>query len=133
MEKAGITIVYYDEALIAGLRDTTPIPAARTEGIQSTDIRSLIYTSGTTGLPKGVIMLSGRSLNTGRGMAKYLKLKRGDKFYTCLPLYHGAAQGLCTTPVIHAGAAMTLGKKFSHKTFWYDMTSPTPSSSSIVY
>ncbi|KAI5358539.1 Putative AMP-dependent synthetase/ligase, AMP-binding, AMP-binding enzyme domain, ANL [Septoria linicola] len=121
LEKAGVKIVYYDEALIAGLRDTTLIPAARTMGMQSADTRYLIYTSGTTGLPKGVMMLNGRSINTGRGMAKYLQLKQGDRFYTCLPLYHGAAQGLCTTPVIHAGAAMTLGKKFSHKTFWNEV------------
>ena len=38
--------------------------------------------------------------------------------YTCMPLYHGAAHGLCTTPVIHAGATIVLGRKFSHKTFW---------------
>lgn len=38
--------------------------------------------------------------------------------FTCLPLYHGAAQGLCITPVIHAGAAVSLCRKFSHKTFW---------------
>lgn len=67
-------------------------------------------------------MLTGRNINTARGMAKYLGLKPGDKFYTCLPLYHGAAQGLCTTPVIHSGAAMRLGKKFSHATFWPEVS-----------
>jgi len=35
-----------------------------------------------------------------------------------MPLYHGAAHGLCTTPCIHAGATIVLGRKFSHKTFW---------------
>jgi acyl-CoA synthetase (AMP-forming)/AMP-acid ligase II len=73
---------------------------------------------GTTGLPKGVMIMAGRHLNTARGMAEYLRLTPDDKFYTCLPLYHGAAQGLCTTPVIFAGASMRLGRKFSHKTFW---------------
>jgi len=30
--------------------------------------------------------------------------------------------GLCTTPVIYAGAAMTLGRKFSHRTFWPEVS-----------
>lgn len=63
-------------------------------------------------------MLVGRALNTARGVSEYLKLKPSDKFYTCLPLYHGAAQGLCTTPTIFAGSSMRLGRRFSHKTFW---------------
>lgn len=62
--------------------------------------------------------MTGRWLNTARGMAEYLRLTPKDKFYTCLPLYHGAGQGLCTLPVIYAGASMRLGRKFSHKTFW---------------
>lgn len=95
---------------------------AVTAGKVSADVKSLIYTSGTTGLPKGVIMLAGRVKNTARSMANYLKLKPTDKFYTCLPLYHGAAQGLCTGPVIHAGASMALGRKFSHKTFWPEVS-----------
>lgn len=67
-------------------------------------------------------MSTGRSLITGRNMAKYLKLKPGDKFYTCLPLYHAAAQGLCCNPVVAAGASMRLGRKFSHKTFWPEVS-----------
>ncbi|EME39548.1 hypothetical protein DOTSEDRAFT_75272 [Dothistroma septosporum NZE10] len=126
LEQAGITIIYYDEALFASLRDATPLPKARAANIQSTDIRSLIYTSGTTGLPKGVMQVSGRAINHGRTMAKLLKLTRSDKFYTCLPLYHGAAQGLATAPVIFAGASMTLGKKFSHKTFWPEVHQSQP-------
>ena len=64
------------------------------------------------------MILVGRHLNTAKSVAEYLKLTPSDKFYTCLPLYHGAAQGLCTTPVIFSGASMRLGRKFSHKTFW---------------
>lgn len=78
----------------------------------------MLIIAGTTGLPKGVMMLVGRSLNTARGISEYLRLTPKDKMYTCLPLYHGAAQGLCTTPILFAGASMTLGRKFSHKTFW---------------
>lgn len=38
--------------------------------------------------------------------------------YTCLPLYHGAAHGLCFTPSIYAGTTVVLSRKFSHKTLW---------------
>ncbi|KAF2485794.1 hypothetical protein BDY17DRAFT_333062 [Neohortaea acidophila] len=119
---AGVTTFWYDAAFIDSLTDTTPIPPERGARTQATDVRKvsfvLIYTSGTTGLPKGVMQMVGRTLNTARNIAEYLKLTPDDKFYTCLPLYHGAGQGLCTTPVIYVGASMRLGRRFSHKTFW---------------
>lgn len=110
--------MYYDENSIASLRDLSPLPRERTIGTKFTDVRSLIYTSGTTGNPKGVMLLTGRVCNTPRTMSTYLKLKSTDKFYTCLPLYHASAQGLCMGPCIFVGASVRLGRKFSHKTFW---------------
>jgi long-subunit acyl-CoA synthetase (AMP-forming) len=49
LEEKGIRIVYYDEAFLKTLHDTTPIPNERTAGMKPDDIRALIYTSGTTG------------------------------------------------------------------------------------
>jgi acyl-CoA synthetase (AMP-forming)/AMP-acid ligase II len=63
-------------------------------------------------------MSTGRELLTGHSVVNYLNLKPTDRMYTCMPLYHGAAHGLCTTPCVHAGATIVLGRKFSHKTFW---------------
>jgi len=54
-------------------------------------------------------MTTGRELYIGYLVAKYLKLKPEDRFYTCMPLYHAAAHALCVTPVIHAGASVALG------------------------
>jgi acyl-CoA synthetase (AMP-forming)/AMP-acid ligase II len=85
------------------------------------DVASLLYTSGSTGLPKAVIMLQGRELAVGFSVARYLRLKPGDRMYTCMPLYHGAAHGLCVTPCINAGATVVLGRKFSHKNFWREV------------
>jgi acyl-CoA synthetase (AMP-forming)/AMP-acid ligase II len=42
--------------------------------------------------------------------------------YTCLPLYPGAGHGLCFVPSIGAGSAICLSRKFSHKTFWPEVT-----------
>ncbi|EXJ69525.1 uncharacterized protein A1O5_07561 [Cladophialophora psammophila CBS 110553] len=115
---SGIQIVYYDEPFFSSLADTTLIPKSLHQGILPTELGGLIYTSGTTGMPKGVIMLRGRELNTARNIALYLKLKPHNRMYTCLPLYHGAAHGLCLTPSIFAGSTVVLGRKFSHRTFW---------------
>ena len=118
LEDLGVKIQYYDPAFIASLANTTPIPESRRENISIESVRGLIYTSGTTGLPKAVAMSTGREILTGHSAARYLELKPTDRMYTCMPLYHGAAHGLCTTPCIHAGASIALGRKFSHKTFW---------------
>ena len=118
LRQAGVVTHYYDQTSVESLSDETPLPEDRRKGIKAQDVKNLIYTSGTTGLPKGVMIMVGRHLNTARAVSTYLKLKPTDKMYTCLPLYHGAGQGLCTTPTIFAGAAMALGRKFSHKTFW---------------
>ncbi|KAF1840754.1 long-chain fatty acid transporter-like protein [Cucurbitaria berberidis CBS 394.84] len=118
LEGLGTKIQYYDPVFIASLSDTTPIPESRRENISVESVRGLIYTSGTTGLPKAVVMGTGRELVTGYTVAKYLGLKPEDRMYTCMPLYHGAAHGLCAVPTIYAGSTIVLGRKFSHKTFW---------------
>ncbi|KAK5944143.1 hypothetical protein PMZ80_003424 [Knufia obscura] len=131
LDSANCKIIYFDQALFESFRTestygTIP-PADRRIDILPTDTAGLIYTSGTTGLPKGTIMLRGREINVGRGTALYLglsqrsKIRRDhglDRMYTCLPLYHGAAHGLCVTPSIHAGTTVVLSRKFSHRTLW---------------
>ena len=127
LESIGSKVIYYNQSLLGTLTTPTTIPKDRTSGHLPTDTAGLIYTSGTTGLPKGTVMLRGRELNIGRGTSMYLGLsqksktrkdKGPDRMYTCLPLYHGAAHGLCFTPTIHAGTTIVLSRKFSHRTFW---------------
>ncbi|KAF2706502.1 long-chain fatty acid transporter-like protein [Pleomassaria siparia CBS 279.74] len=117
-EDMGVKIQYYGPSFFASLKDDAPIPESRRDSISVESVRSIIYSSGTTGLPKGVIMSTGRELLVGFTAARYLGLKPEDRIYTCMPMYHGAAHGLCTTPAIHAGCTIVLGRKFSHKTFW---------------
>ncbi|KAK3718372.1 hypothetical protein LTR37_005185 [Vermiconidia calcicola] len=88
LAKAGAQAVWFDEAFVDSLSDSTPLPKSRRDGTSAQEVRNLIYTSGTTGLPKGVMILVGRHLNTAKSVAEYLKLTPSDKFYTCLPLYH---------------------------------------------
>ncbi|KAL4888157.1 hypothetical protein BDV59DRAFT_196700 [Aspergillus ambiguus] len=95
--------------------------AIRRRSIAPNSIKILLYTSGTTGFPKAITKTAAFELYTGRGIARYLGLKPTNRFYTCLPLFHGAAHALCVTPVIHAGCTVILGRKFSHSTFWSEV------------
>ena len=115
--------IYYSRSTMEALSNTTPTPEHRRKGLDPSSVRSLIYTSGTTGLPKATIMWTAREMNTGHSIAEYLQLKPGkSRMYTCMPLYHGAAHGLCVTPSIHAGSTVILSRKFSHKTFWPEVS-----------
>ncbi|PVI03827.1 acetyl-CoA synthetase-like protein [Periconia macrospinosa] len=118
LDEIGCQITYYTPSLFSTLNKTTPIPPSFREKVTQESPRNLIYTSGTTGLPKGVMLGTARELMTGRVVSNYLKLTPNDRMYTCMPLYHGAAHALCTTPIIHAGGTIVLGRKFSHRTFW---------------
>ena len=102
-------VVYFDQHLLSTLTNDAPTPNSRRSGIMPTDVKNLLYTSGTTGLPKAAIMPAGRELVIGRSTAHYLQLKPSDRFYTCMPLYHGTAHILCLNPSIHAGCTVVLG------------------------
>ncbi|MBE7181589.1 MAG: AMP-binding protein, partial [Terriglobus roseus] len=114
----GIETLYFDEDFFKTLTDTTPLPESRRKNIDPQALSCLIYTSGTTGMPKGTILNRGKEINLTRATAEYLGLKPGSRMYTCLPLYHGAAHGLCFVPMIGGGGTVILSRKFSHKTFW---------------
>ncbi|KAI1351124.1 fatty-acyl-CoA synthase [Xylaria sp. FL0043] len=118
MKDAGIETIYYCPTFLEALKDTEPLPKERRVGIDPAGIANLLYTSGTTGLPKGVILPRSRPLLLGRGIGGYLRLKPGDRMYTCLPLYHASGIGLCTIPCFYSGATVVLGRKFSHSKFW---------------
>lgn len=117
LSAANIKTVYYDEHFISSLSDTSIIPKSRNSRLDPTALSCLIYTSGTTGMPKGTILTRARELLLTRS-SEYLGLKPGIKMYTCLPLYHGAAHGLCVVPSIGGCSTVYLSKKFSHKTLW---------------
>ncbi|KAI2462919.1 fatty acid transporter [Annulohypoxylon bovei var. microspora] len=117
LTSSGTQTLYYDPASMSALTDTEPLPEERRAGAKPTDIASLIYTSGTTGKPKGTIVSRARVMLLRQSNDK-IGLRRDDKMYTCLPLYHASAQGVCCLPILATGATMVLGRKFSHQTFW---------------
>jgi acyl-CoA synthetase (AMP-forming)/AMP-acid ligase II len=103
-------IIYYSPGLFASLQfPKTAPPSDRRTGIAPDSVKTLLYTSGTTGLPKAVIFAAASELYTGRSIATHLGLRPETRFYTCLPLFHGAAHGLGVGPVLHAGCTLILG------------------------
>jgi acyl-CoA synthetase (AMP-forming)/AMP-acid ligase II len=108
--------------------------AVRTDD-KSRNMGILIYTSGTTGLPKGAI-LSWAKIHVGTGfIPPWMGFTKKDVLYTvswclrafsisntiqCMPMYHTSASLLGFCNALNNGAAFSLGKKFSTKTFWQD-------------
>ncbi|KAK0721104.1 hypothetical protein B0H67DRAFT_578144 [Lasiosphaeris hirsuta] len=80
----------------------------------------LIYTSGTTGLPKPAVVSWGKIYMAAMMAVKGMSLKGNDIFYVfkCMPLYHSSASCIGVASVLFAGAAVSLGRRFSTKTFW---------------
>lgn len=121
LKDKGVQTLYYDPSFFETLKDTEALPKERRTGLKQTDTAFILYTSGTTGLPKGVVLRRARPPLLGQGVTGYLGLKPGDCMYTCLPLYHASALGLCMIPCLHVGATIGLGRKFSHSSFWPDI------------
>ena len=81
-----------------------------------------IYTSGTTGLPKAAKMRHARMHGIamafgGMGWA----IRRDDRIYNPLPLYHTSGLIVCTSAVIAFGATLVLARRFSARRFWEDV------------
>jgi crotonobetaine/carnitine-CoA ligase len=85
------------------------------------DLISLIYTSGTTGRPKGVMQSHHNYVMTGQAYAHWMHMRRGDRIYACLPLFHINSQAYSTMGAIGAEGAMVLAPRFSASRFWPDV------------
>jgi fatty-acyl-CoA synthase len=80
-----------------------------------------IYTSGTTGMPKPANVNHHRIMLGCYGFAGVMNVKRSDRMYVCLPMYHSAG-GLCAIgPLLVAGGSVAIRDKFSVREFWSDI------------
>ncbi|ORY18851.1 hypothetical protein BCR34DRAFT_296457 [Clohesyomyces aquaticus] len=121
----GMTIRILDRSLkgeICRLEPKRPEDELR-NGIQGKFPMCLFYTSGTTGHPKACPFEIQRAGTLAGGRVRSLDLEpgpNGDRWYVCMPLYHGTG---CTTAVtcMLSGVALCIGKKFSTSRFWSDV------------
>jgi len=89
--------------------------------LKADDLISFISTSGTTGRPKAVMQTHGNYVLTGEGYMNWVDLKRGERIYCCLPLFHINSQAYTVMGAIAARASVVLVERFSASRFWSDM------------
>ncbi|CAG8302074.1 unnamed protein product [Penicillium salamii] len=83
----------------------------------------LLYTSGTTGLPKGCAFTMSRLYTTlyiRRSMMGDTPGPDGDRWYSCMPLYHGTA-AISMIACLVMGVSIAIAPKFSVSKFWDDI------------
>lgn len=80
-------------------------------------------TSGTTGLPKAASYTTTRMHFMGVRGANVCDQRPGpggDKWYVCMPMYHGTG-GVAAMTCMMAGLSLAIGKGFSVRNFWRDV------------
>ncbi|KAL8919452.1 MAG: hypothetical protein Q9172_004968 [Xanthocarpia lactea] len=99
---------------VTGIRE----PDLARSGAQTHHMAALIYTSGTTGMPKAAIVSWGKAYMGGIFVSRFLELTHGDRYYSCMPLYHSTAGLLGFGTCLLSGTTFVLGHRFSNRTFW---------------
>jgi len=93
-----------------------------TAQISCSDTAYYVFTSGTTGLPKAAIVSHKRAMPMGQASADIIqRLKRKDRLYNCLPLYHATGLNMGWQSTVHVGASMVIRRKLSVSAFWDDI------------
>jgi len=97
-----------------------PVSAAVSESIGFTDKLMYIYTSGTTGMPKAAVIKHSRYILAAGGLMIMAGVKRTDRVYCPLPLYHSVGGMVSLSGCMNGGISMVMKDKFSASTYWKD-------------
>jgi fatty-acyl-CoA synthase len=81
----------------------------------------VIYTSGVSGQPKGVLCSQYKILGAGLITWFRIGLRRSDRGYVCMPLFHSNSWYLGIMPILVAGGSFVLRRKFSASAFEEDL------------
>ncbi|ORY87667.1 hypothetical protein BCR37DRAFT_4655 [Protomyces lactucae-debilis] len=106
---------------IATLPDTKPNKDLRS-GQKATDIATLIFTSGSTGMPKAAIVPWLKYSQGAYTSAALVGINENDRFYSCMPLYHGTASVLGIGICVLSSCTFVLGHKFSASSHWKEVS-----------
>lgn len=110
------------KAHISTLPTTLP-PKERAMHIEGQFPAILLYTSGTTGMPKGCAFTISRlytTLYSRRALMNDTPGPDGDRWYSCMPLYHGTA-AITMMACMVMGVSIAISPKFSVSKFWTDI------------
>ena len=72
----------------------------------------IVYTSGTTGRPKGAVLSQNALLWNAVNSTQAHDLTSRDHVLTVLPMFHVGGMNIQTLPALHAGATVTLLRRF---------------------
>lgn len=101
---------------VRAIRDTGGIDAGHATGpARETAFDSpllIVYTSGTTGRPKGAVLTQGAMTWNAINSTLMHDLTSDDHILTTLPLFHVGGLNIQTLPALHAGARLTLHRRF---------------------
>lgn len=111
----GVTVQTWSDLLAAG------DPAAELPRVAPHNPVAIMLTSGTTGRSKGVVHPHLMQLVAGRECAMQMATTADERLYTCLPLFHGAAQINMSMHALYAGSTVVLGRRFSASRFWDEL------------
>eukprot|EP00934_Nitzschia_sp_Nitz4_P005679 Nitzschia sp. Nitz4//scaffold268_size26297//23927//25882//NITZ4_008284-RA/size26297-processed-gene-0.15-mRNA-1//-1//CDS//3329544951//5669//frame0 len=91
------------------------------KGVRWDDTCIYIYTSGTTGLPKASKVNHMRVWSAATATNKVNQLRRSDRFYCPMPLYHTSGCALGLVACLLRGCAIVVRPKFSASKFSTDV------------
>ncbi len=111
----------YDE-LVAGHGARMPDPAR-----DLTAPVKIVYTSGTTGRPKGAVLTQETLFYNAVNSMVIFEMTSRDHIMTSLPMFHVGGMNIQTTPAIHAGATITMHRRFDVDLFYRDFAKRRPS------
>lgn len=89
--------------------------------ISPTDPLMIVYTSGTTGVPKGVMVSHTRLCESAQNTRSAIPMGEDDVSYLCMPLCHSNGLFGNFVPMLSAGGANVLRRKFSVSRFIDDI------------
>lgn len=107
LQSSGIQIIYLQTLIneIKSISDHRPSPEYRNE-IKESDPILYVFTSGTTGLPKAAKITSTRFYMMTLPCSEMAYLRRGERMYCALPLYHSAGGILGVGGCLVTGATL---------------------------
>jgi fatty-acyl-CoA synthase len=98
-----------------------PLADAERPSVTIEDRALYIFTSGTTGMPKAASLSHARILQWTYWFAGLMNAGPLDRFYCCLPMYHGIGGVLVPGVALVAGGSAVIRKSFSASLFWSDI------------